>query len=163
MAIQLRRGAKADYDASRMLPGEAAVFLDTEEMVFKGSTNSVRVLGNNAQSFNTSEQAQIRANISAVSESDLGFTDIVKVTTPAFSSLPQTFTATGVTASHELIQQGLAWVCNSTQTASLDSAMGSDWTINTAADSITISGTFSGSTAARVVATMGVPKAITAS
>lgn len=70
MAIQLRRGAKADYDASRMLPGEAAVFLDTEEMVFKGNTNSVRLLGNNAQSFDTSEQAQIRANISAGSAAD---------------------------------------------------------------------------------------------
>lgn len=163
MAIQLRRGAETDYDASRMLPGEAAVFLDTEQMVFKGNTNSVRLLGNNAQSFDTSEQAQIRANISAVSASDIGFTDIVKVVTPTFSSLPQTFTATGLTASHELIQQGHAWVCNANQTASLDSAMGSDWTISTAANSITISGTFSGSTAARIVATMGVPKAITAS
>lgn len=48
MAIQMRRGAKANYDATKMLAGEIAIFTDTDEMVFKG-TNSVQVTTNTSK------------------------------------------------------------------------------------------------------------------
>ena len=64
MAIQLRRGAKANYDASKMLSGEVAIFTDTDEMVFKG-TNSVKVLGTNSQTLTPIEKGNVRANLDA--------------------------------------------------------------------------------------------------
>ncbi len=41
MAIQMRRGASTDYDASKMLPGEIAIFTDTNELAFKGSVSKI--------------------------------------------------------------------------------------------------------------------------
>lgn len=81
--------------------------------------------------------------------------DVYEVTTPAFSSLPQTFTAQGITANHNLVVDGYAKLSN-------PSALGSDWTVTTGANTITISGTFSGSTATTVTMTLGVKRAITA-
>ena len=82
-------------------------------------------------------------------------TDVFEVTTPAFSSLPQTFTAPGITADHELIVDGSAMLSN-------PSSQGGDWTITTGRNSITISGTFAGSTATTVNMTLGIKRAITA-
>lgn len=97
-------------------------------------------------------ESAIDANTTAISK---GFTDVIEVTTPTFSSLPQTFTATGVTANHTLVQDGFALLSNT-------SAMGNDWTITTGANSVTISGTFSGSTATSVTMTLGVKNSINA-
>ena len=81
--------------------------------------------------------------------------DVYEVTTPAFSSLPQTFRAQGITANHNLVVDGYAKLSN-------PSALGSDWTVTTGANTITISGTFSGSTATTVTMTLGVKRSITA-
>lgn len=81
--------------------------------------------------------------------------DVYEVTTPAFSSLPQTFTAQGITANHKLVVDGYAMLSN-------PSAQGSDWTITPGTNTITISGTFSGSMATTVTMTLGVKRAITA-
>ncbi len=83
-------------------------------------------------------------------------TDVIEVTTPSFSSLPQTYTVSGITANHTLVQDGFALLSN-------PSAQGSDWTITTAANAVTISGTFSGSTATTVKMTLGVKRSVTAS
>ena len=85
-----------------------------------------------------------------------GITDIYQITTPSFSSLPQTYTAQGITANHELVQDGYALLSN-------PSAQGSDWTITTGANTITISGTFSGSTATTVKMTLGIKRSLTVS
>lgn len=81
--------------------------------------------------------------------------NVYEVTTPAFSSLPQTFTAQGITANHNLVVDGFAFLSN-------PSAQGSDWTVTTGANTIKISGTFSGSTATTVTMTLGVKRSITA-
>lgn len=103
--------------------------------------------------------------VSAINECvvEIKESGIVKVTTPSFSSLPQTFTAIGIDGDHELAVDGFALVSPS-------SAMGNDWNITTAVDSgtgngqITISGTFVGSTACTVKMSLTKPvKAITAS
>ena len=85
-----------------------------------------------------------------------GITDVYQITTPSFSSLPQTYTAQGITANHELVQDGYALLSN-------PSAQGSDWTITTGANTITISGTFSGSTATTVKMTLGIKRTLTVS
>ncbi len=51
MAIQMRRGASTDYDASKMLAGEIAIFTDTDELVFKG-TNSKKITPNEITNYN---------------------------------------------------------------------------------------------------------------
>lgn len=76
---------------------------------------------------------------------------VTKVTTPSFSSLPQTFSAAGITADYELVQNGFALL-------STPSAQGSDWTITTGAGTITIAGTFSGSTATTVTMSLSIPR-----
>lgn len=38
MAIQIRRGASKDFDESKMVQGELAVTLDTDEFYYKGGT-----------------------------------------------------------------------------------------------------------------------------
>ena len=63
--------------------------------------------------------------------------EAIRVTTPSFSSLPTTFTATGVTADMVVAEAVL----------SNPAAQTGAWTITTAADSITIAGTISGTTA----------------
>ena len=82
-------------------------------------------------------------------------TDVYEVTTPAFSSLPQTFNAPGITSDHKLIVDGSAVL-------STPSAQVNDWTITTGSNSITISGNFAGSTATTVKMTLGIKRAITA-
>lgn len=67
MAIQLRRGASANYDATKMLSGEVAIFTDTDEMVFKG-TNSVKVLSANSQTLTSTEKNNARENIIGAAE-----------------------------------------------------------------------------------------------
>lgn len=97
--------------------------------------------------------------VSAINECvvEIEESGIVKVTTPSFSSLPQTYTATGIDGDYELAVDGFALVSPS-------SAMGGDWNINTAANSITISGTFIGSNPCSVKMSLTKPvKAITAS
>lgn len=43
MAIQLRRGQKADFDGTKLLPGECAVCLDTDQMYYKTSNGAVEL------------------------------------------------------------------------------------------------------------------------
>lgn len=73
------------------------------------------------------------------------------VTTPSFSSLPQTFSAAGITEDYELVQNGFAML-------STPSAQGSDWTITTGAGTIAINGTFSGSTPTTVTMSLTIPR-----
>lgn len=87
-------------------------------------------------------QAELRAKAdmdsvqAAVSKT---FNDAIEVTTPVFSSLPKTFAAAGITSDHELVQDGYAYLSN-------PDAQGSDWTITTGANALTITGTCNGST-----------------
>ena len=81
--------------------------------------------------------------------------DVYVVTTPSFSSLPQTFTAPGINANHRLLVDGYALVTP-------ESSKGSDWDIETGTNSIKITGTFNGSTATTVKMTLGIPRSKTA-
>ena len=76
----------------------------------------------------------------------------IKVALTSISSLPKTYTVTGLTANHELVRSVL----------SVPSAQGSDWTVTTAANSLTISGTFSGSTATDLTLYFAIPETIAA-
>ena len=82
-----------------------------------------------------------------------GIQNAIEVTTPTFSALPVTFTVQGMTADHKLIQEGSAFVSN--PSAQLD-----QWTLTTGANTLTISGTISGST--YIVASFGIKRAVTA-
>ena len=76
------------------------------------------------------------------------------VTTPSFSSLPQTFYSSDITANHIVIGNAVH--------LSYPKAGDIDWTITCASGSLTISGTFHGSTATTATMTLGIPaKAIT--
>lgn len=139
MAIQLRRGSASDFDGSKLLEGECAIALDTGAFYYKGDDTVYQM----------------------ATAQTIGLSNLIEVTTPTFSSLPQTFRANGITAQHRLIQDGYAFVCNANGD-STNSSLGSDWKITPGDNTVTISGTFSGSTAVKVVATMAVMTAITA-
>lgn len=129
MAIQLRRGSASDFDGSKLLEGECAIALDTGAFYYKGDDTVYEMATANT----------------------IGVSDVIQVTTPTFTSLPVTFRADGLTANHELIDDGHAFV-------SVPSSMGSSWAVTCGANTITISGTFSGSTATYVKATLFVPQ-----
>ena len=84
-----------------------------------------------------------RADISTLS-SNLG-KKIIQVDKSAFSSLPVTITNSSITANHVLLRE----------TLSNPSAQTSAWTVTTAAGSLTISGSISGSTSVSLV--LGIP------
>lgn len=129
MAIQLRRGSASDFDGSKLLEGECAIALDTGAFYYKGDDTVYEMATANT----------------------IGVSDVIQVTTPTFTSLPATFRADGLTANHELIDDGHAFV-------SVPSSMGSSWAVTCGANTITISGTFSGSAATYVKATLFVPQ-----
>lgn len=83
-----------------------------------------------------------------------GFRDVYKVTLPSASSSKRTFSAPGITADHVLCVEGLAYYSN-------PSAVMSELSITTAANSITITGTLSGTT--DIIVTLGISRTITAS
>lgn len=70
--------------------------------------------------------------------------DAIEVTLPNVSSSSRTFNVTGITADHELVQNGCAYISN-------PAAVGSDLTLTTSSGKITVSGTLSGTT--NIVAT----------
>lgn len=65
--------------------------------------------------------------------------DAIEVTLPNVSSSARTFNVTGITADHELVQNGVAYLSN-------PAAAGSDLTLTTANGKITVGGTLSGTT-----------------
>ena len=85
----------------------------------------------------------------------------IKVTTPLFSSLPVTFSANGMTAQHELEVEGYILVVNSSGQP-FESCKSADWRYTTEAGTLTITGTFLGTTAARVIASFDIPTKVTA-
>lgn len=91
------------------------------------------VLTISQQTLGASQQLQARANVGAAKA--------VTVDMGTISSLPVTKTATGVTAKMVVAASELG----------TPSAQTGDWTITTAADSVTISGTISGSTTVKLV------------
>ena len=86
------------------------------------------VLTISQQALTPAQQAQVQANIGAS----------VKFVTPAFSSLPKTFYHEGITADMEVVE-GSSELSN-------PAAQTGDWTVTTAAGSLTITGSISGST-----------------
>lgn len=72
-----------------------------------------------------------------------------EVTTPSFSSLPQTFYNANITASHEVVGNAVH--------LSYPKAGDIDWTITCANGSLTISGTFHGSTATTATMSLWIP------
>lgn len=83
-----------------------------------------------------------------------GFRDVYKVTLPSASSSKLTFSAPGITADHVLCVEGHAYYTNK-------SAVMGELSLTTAANSITITGTLSGTT--DIIVTLGIPRTITAS
>lgn len=82
---------------------------------------------------------------------DIGFHDIRRFKLTGITSLPKTFSgATGVTANHELVVDGFARVSPS-------GSMGSEWSVTCGSGTITLNGTFSGSTSTTVIVTVGIP------
>ena len=86
------------------------------------------VLTISQQALTPAQQAQVQANIGASA----------KFVTPAFSSLPKTFYHEGITADMEVVE-GSAELSN-------PAAQTGDWTVTSAAGSLTITGSISGST-----------------
>lgn len=76
--------------------------------------------------------------------------DRIEVVLDGITSLPKTFSVPGITADHKLIQEGDAYV-------SPRSSMADGWTLTAGNGTITVSGTFSGSTSTTIIATMGIP------
>lgn len=74
----------------------------------------------------------------------------IDVTTPSFSSLPQTFYSQYLTANHKLIGNAIQ--------LSNPKAGDIDWSVAFADGSLTISGTFHGSTATTASMSIYVPK-----
>lgn len=119
------------------------------------------------QTLTSSQQEQVRNNIGAADAASTTesimktFQEGIEVTTPPFSSLPVTFNVEGMTANHDLVQDGFAYVCD-VNGMPLQSAMGSSWEITSGNGTITISGTFSGSVAAVVKASFCIKRKVTA-
>lgn len=65
--------------------------------------------------------------------------DAIEVTLPNVSDSARTFTVTGITADHKLVQEGYAYLSN-------PKATGSDLTLTTGANTITVGGTLTGTT-----------------
>lgn len=82
------------------------------------------------------------------------FRDVYKVTLPSVSSSKRTFTASGITANHEMVVEGFAYFSN-------PSAVTGTLTITTAANSITVTGSLSGTT--NIIVTLGIPRSLIAS
>lgn len=77
---------------------------------------------------------------------------LVKVSLSSVSSLPKTYTVTGLTEDHEVIKSVL----------SVPEAQGSDWTITTDDDELTISGTFRGTDPTNITLYLAIPETLTA-
>ena len=75
--------------------------------------------------------------------------NFVNATTPSFSSLPQTFYNANITASHEVVGNAVH--------LSYPKAGDIDWNITCANGSLTISGTFHGSTATTATMSLWIP------
>lgn len=95
-------------------------------------------------------EVDAHADANAAAIENIGFHSLKVVTLAGITSLPKTFTAQGITADHKLIQEGSAYV-------SPRSSMADGWTLTTGNGTITVSGTFSGSTSTTIIATMGIP------
>ena len=78
MAIQMRRGSAADFDGSRLEPGELAVCVDTDELYYKG-TDAVKVA--------TDEKSRCYV-----------------VSIASFSSLPKTVTDSNITSDMVVVE-----------------------------------------------------------
>lgn len=122
---------------------------DATNVITSGSTDLIEAGAVYTANQTLSNQVSNKADTVSV------ISDVYEVTTPAFSSLPQTFTAQGITAYHTLVVDGYAKFSN-------PSAQGNDWTVITGENTITIRGIFNGSTATTVTMTLGVKRAITA-
>lgn len=55
MAIQLRRGQKTDFDGTKLLPGECAICLDTDQMYYKTSNGAVELQNKTTASYDTAD------------------------------------------------------------------------------------------------------------
>ena len=82
------------------------------------------------------------------------FRDVYKVTLPNASSSKKSFTASGITSSHEMVVEGWAYLSN-------PAAVTSNLSITTGTNSITITGTLTGTT--NIIVTLGIPRSLTAS
>lgn len=97
---------------------------------------------------NWADPEDVAANTAAIE--NVGFHSMKVVTLAGITSLPKTFTVQGITADHKLIQEGSAYV-------SPRSSMANGWTLTSGNGTVTVSGTFSGSTSTTIIATMGIP------
>ena len=82
------------------------------------------------------------------------FRDVYKVTLPNASSSKKSFTAPGITSNHEMVVEGWAYLSN-------PAAVTSNLSITTGTNSITITGTLTGTT--NIIVTLGIPRSLTAS
>lgn len=103
MAIQMRRGALANYDADKMLPGEFAVATDEEELYIAfGTGDSKKVLTED-------DQIEVDTYMSAVSENPVQNKVIINalaskanLASPAFTGTPTAPTASSGTSSTQV-------------------------------------------------------------
>ena len=78
------------------------------------------------------------------------FYDVIEVTLPNVSNSNKSFAVTGITANHELVQDGYVYLSN-------PSVMRSDFTLTTGSGTVVVSGTF-GSGSTNIVATFGMKR-----
>lgn len=103
MAIQMRRGALANYDADKMLPGEFAVATDEEELYIAFAT------GNSKKVLTEDDQIEVDTYMSAVSENPVQNKVIINalaskanLASPAFTGTPTAPTASSGTSSTQV-------------------------------------------------------------
>lgn len=77
------------------------------------------------------------------------FYDVIEVTLPNVSSSNLSFNVTGITANHEMVQDGYAYLSN-------PSVVRTDLTLTTGSGTVVVSGTLSGST--NIVVTFGIKR-----
>ena len=139
---------KYDFELSDPTAGTGTWTVDTDtegQITIRGTISGSTSMKIWLRHFEVSPPA------SGVTASWVGMHSIIKVTISGITSLPVTVSGmTGVTAQHELAVEGWGLVTPS-------SSMGNDWTVTCNDDSVTISGTFSGSTSTKAEFTIGIP------
>ena len=103
MAIQMRRGALANYDADKMLPGEFGIATDEEELYIAFAT------GNSKKVLTEDDQTQVDDAINSTSENPVqnkvintALNTKAPIASPAFTGTPTAPTASSGTSSTQV-------------------------------------------------------------
>ena len=102
--------------------------------------NDIGLSQNSYTDEDKSRLSEIETNLEAVQTAQTKMLlNVIEVTLPNVSASSRTFNAQGITANHELVQDGFAYLSN-------PKAAGSDLTLTTSANRVAVGGTLIGTT-----------------